>query len=92
MFTFAYLKKLGERALLAFATSLGALLASGGFNLLDAPWEQSLATAGMAALLAVLASVAGGGVTSSNEPALTSRKTEVAVSEAPKTNESPFGL
>jgi len=75
----AYWKKLGERALVAFAASLGGLLTAGATGLLDAPWEQSLSTAGMAALLAVLASVAGGAATSSDSPALTSKATEEAV-------------
>lgn len=79
MFTVAYLKKLGERALVAFASSLGSLLTAGGFGLLDAPWGQSLSAAGMAALLALLVSVAGGATTTSNEPALTSKETEEAV-------------
>jgi hypothetical protein len=79
MFNAAYFKKLGERALMAFAASLGALLTAGGFDLLNAPWEQSLATAGMAALLSVLVSVGGGAATSSREPALTSEKTEKEV-------------
>jgi hypothetical protein len=75
----AYWKKLGERALVAFAASLGGLLTAGGFGLLDAPWEQSLSTAGMAALLAVLLSVGGGAATSSDSPALTSKETEASV-------------
>lgn len=73
----AYLKVLLERALVAFATSLGALLTAGGFDLLNAPWEQSLATAGMAALATILASIAGGGLTTSNSPAFTSKETEI---------------
>lgn len=63
--------------LVAFTATLGALLTAGGTGLLDAPWEQSLSTAGMAALLAGLASVAGGAVTSSKSPALTSKSTEL---------------
>lgn len=73
----AYLKKLGERAVVTFAATLGALLTAGGTGLLDAPWEQSLSAAGMAALLAVLVSVGGGAATSSDSPALTSKETEV---------------
>lgn len=73
----AYLKKLGERALIAFAATLGSLLTAGGTGLLDAPWEQSLSASGMAALLAILLSLAGGGLTSSDSPAFTSKETEV---------------
>lgn len=73
----AYVKKLGERALVAFASTLGALLTAGGTGLLDAPWEQSLSAAGMSALLAVLLSLAGGGLTTSDSPAFTSKETEI---------------
>ncbi len=73
----AYVKKLAERALVAFASTLGALLTAGGTGLLDAPWEQSLSAAGMSALLAVLLSLAGGGLTSSDSPAFTSKETEI---------------
>jgi hypothetical protein len=76
MFTTAYLKSLGERALVVFAATLGSLLSAGGFGLLDAPWQQSLSAAGLAALLAVLVSVGGGAATTSNAPALTSNETE----------------
>ena len=75
----AYWKKLGERVLVAFAATLGGLLTAGGFDLLSAPWKQSLAASGMAALLALLASVAGGGLTTSDSPALTSKETETSV-------------
>lgn len=75
----AYFKVLAERALVAFAATLGALLTAGGTGLLDAPWEQSLSTSGMAALLAILASLAGGAITSSDSPAFTAKETEVEV-------------
>lgn len=75
----AYWKKVGERVVVAFATSLGSLLTAGQFDLINAPWEQSLATAGMAAFLALVASVAGGGLTTSDSPALTSKDTEEKV-------------
>lgn len=72
----AYWKKLGERAVVTFSASLAALLSAGQFDLLNAPWQNSLATAGMAAFLAVLASVAGGATTTSDSPTLTSKGTE----------------
>jgi hypothetical protein len=75
----AYFKLLGERAVVVFAATLGSLLSAGAFDLLNAPWEQSLSASGMAALLAILASVGGGAVTSSNSPAITSKSTEVSV-------------
>lgn len=83
MFTLAFLKSLGERALVAFSASLAGLLSAGGFGLLDAPWEQSLSTAGMAALAAVLLSVAGGAVTSSKGPDFTSKATEKELAKEP---------
>lgn len=75
----AYWKKLGERAVIVFAGTLGGLLSAGAFDLLNAPWEQALATSGMATLVAVLLSIAGGGLTSSDSPALTSKETEASV-------------
>lgn len=89
MFTIAYLKTLGERAITVFASTLGALLSAGAFDLMNAPWEKSLAAAGMAALVAVLLSVAGGKATSSNAPAMTSKQTENVVAD-PAAN--PVGL
>lgn len=77
----AYWKVLGERAVTVFAATLGGLLSAGAFDLLNAPWEQALATSGMAALIAVLLSVSGGAATTSNSPALTSKETEVAVEQ-----------
>ncbi len=75
----AYFKVLGERVVVAIAASLAAILAAGGFDLLNAPWQDALATSGMAGLLALLASIAGGAVTSSNSPAITSKETEIEV-------------
>jgi hypothetical protein len=75
----AYWKVLGERAVVAFASALVALLGSGAVNILEVPWKDALATSLGAALVAVLASVAGGAATSSNSPALTSKETEVSV-------------
>lgn len=81
----AYFKLLGERALMAFAASLVALLGSGVVNVLEVPWQDALATAAGAALVAILGSVAGGAITSSNSPAVTSKETEVEV-EKPATS------
>lgn len=74
----AYLKVLAERAIVTFAATLGSILTAGATDLLNAPWEQSLSAAGLAALLTVLASVAGGKFTSSDSPAFTSKETEVS--------------
>lgn len=75
----AYWKKLGERAIVVFAGSLASLLGSGLVNILEVPWENALATSAGATLVAVLLSVAGGGLTSSDSPALTSKDTETSV-------------
>jgi len=85
MFSLSYLKSLGERALVAFCSTLAGLLAAGGFGLLDAPWEQSLSTAGMAALAAILVSVGGGALTTSKAPALTSSDTETELANNSET-------
>ena len=82
MFTRAYLKSLLERAIVVFASTLAGLLSAGSFGLLDAPWQQSLSAAGMAALVAVLLSVGGGAVTGSKAPALTSEATEKTLARA----------
>jgi hypothetical protein len=84
MFTVAYLKSLGERAVVVFASTLAGLLGAGGVGLLDAPWQQSLSVAGLSALLAVLVSVGGGAATSSKAPALTSKETEQVLAESPQ--------
>lgn len=84
MFTLAYLKSLGERAVTVFASTLAGLLGAGAFDLLNAPWEKSLAAAGMAALVAVLLSVGGGAVTSSKAPAMTSEQTEKTLAKTPE--------
>lgn len=86
MFTLAYLKSLGERAVTVFASTLGGLLSAGAVGLLDAPWEQALSTSGMAALVAVLLSVGGGAITSSKGPALTSEATEKELAAEANTN------
>jgi hypothetical protein len=75
----AYWKKLGERAIVVFASSLAAVLGSGVVNILDVPWQDALATSAGATLVAVLLSIAGGGTTTSDSPALTSKETEASV-------------
>lgn len=47
-----------ERAVKSFAQTLVALLSADGIGLVDAPWTIALSTAGMAALLSMLTSVA----------------------------------
>lgn len=79
-----YLKMLAERVLVAFASAFLAALGSGPLNILEVPWENALGLAGGAALIALVGSVAGGALTSSNQPALTSKETAVEV-EKPAT-------
>lgn len=84
MFTKAYLKKLGERALTTFASALSGLLVGTGAGLLDVAWSNALSVAGMSTLVAVLVSVAGGAATTSNGPELVSRDTELLVAKKAK--------
>ena len=58
MFTRQFWILTAERAVKTFAQALAAVLAASGVGLLDAEWTTALATAGMAALLSVLTSVA----------------------------------
>lgn len=85
MFSSAYAKLLGERAVTVFASALAALLGAGAVNLLEVPWVDAIGTAAGAAFVAVLVSVGGGAATSSNSPALTSKETEVTA-EKPTTS------
>jgi hypothetical protein len=48
----------GERALATFAQALLAVLSADGLDLISAPWSAALSTAGLAAVLSVLKSVA----------------------------------
>ncbi len=47
-----------DRAVRTFAQTLVAVLGANSVGLLDAPWTASLSTAGMAAVLSLLTSVA----------------------------------
>jgi Putative lactococcus lactis phage r1t holin len=47
-----------ERALKTFAQALAAVLVTGGAGLLAADWKTALSTAGMAAVISILTSVA----------------------------------
>lgn len=58
MFTIAFWQDAAERAVKTFAQALVAVLSASGLGLLNAPWLTALSTAGMAALLSVLTSVA----------------------------------
>lgn len=57
MFTIAFWKAAGERAVKSFAQSLLAVLGVAGLSVLDVNWQTALGTAGLTALLSVLASI-----------------------------------
>lgn len=64
IFTKGFYKDLAERAIATFAETLGAILAAGGFGLLDADWLGAISAAGMATLLAILKAFAAAGLNS----------------------------
>ena len=57
----SYLKALLERAVKTFCQALVALLGAGAVDLLSVPWPAAQATAGGAALVSVLTSIASAG-------------------------------
>ncbi|AYG84251.1 hypothetical protein DWB77_06464 [Streptomyces hundungensis] len=62
LFTAAFWKATAERAIRTFAQALAAVLTAGATNLLDVHWTAAFATAGMAAVLAVLMAVGTSGL------------------------------
>ncbi|WP_411147039.1 holin [Streptomyces sp. x-80] len=58
MITKAFWATAAERAIKTFAQALLAVLGAGAFGLLDAPWTDALSTAGMAAVLSFLTTIA----------------------------------
>jgi hypothetical protein len=63
-------KQAAERAIKTFAQVLAALLTADGTGLLDTNWPGSLSTAGMAAVLSVLTSMASAAVGPNDSPSL----------------------
>ncbi len=59
-----------ERAVKSFAQALVALLSVGGMGLFDASWSTLLSTAGMAALLSILTSLASERIGTPNDPSM----------------------
>jgi hypothetical protein len=57
MWTTAFLKATGERALRTFAQTLAALIGAGAINIIDVDWPASIGIAATAALLSVLTSI-----------------------------------
>ena len=70
MFTYRFWQLAGERAVKTFAQTLVAVLSITSFGLLNAPWTTALSTAGMAAMLSVLTSMASVPVGEPNSPNL----------------------
>lgn len=62
----------GERAVKTFAQTLAALIVADGTGLMDTAWVAILSTAGMAALVSLLTSVASDAATGGTGPSLTS--------------------
>jgi len=70
MFTYQFWQWATERAVKTFAQSLLAIFSATGVGLLTVPWAASLLTAGMAAVLSVLTSMASAPVGEPNSPSL----------------------
>ncbi|MGH3883708.1 MAG: holin [Pseudonocardiaceae bacterium] len=70
MFTYRFWQLASERAVKTFAQSLVAILSATGVGLLTVPWSTALPTAGMAALLSVLTSMASAPVGEPGSPSL----------------------
>ncbi|MFE0106112.1 holin [Streptomyces sp. NPDC059009] len=75
MWTAAFWKATAERAIRTFAQALAAVLVAGATNLLDVEWKAAFATAGFAALLAVLTAVGAENV-GGRGPGITERPRE----------------
>ncbi|MEN8654264.1 holin [Streptomyces sp. 21So2-11] len=71
MFTAAFWKATGERALRTFAQALVAVLTAGATNLIDVNWLAAVSTAGLATLLAVFTAIGASGVGGGHGPGLT---------------------
>ncbi|MGH3799730.1 MAG: holin [Pseudonocardiaceae bacterium] len=70
MFTYRFWQLASERAIKTFAQTLVAILSATSVGLLTAPWITALSTAGMAAVLSVLTSMASAPVGEPNSPSL----------------------
>ena len=57
IFTLAFLKGAGERAVKTFSQTLAALIGAGQLGVLDVDWVTVLSVAGLAAIPSVLTSV-----------------------------------
>lgn len=87
MFTAAFWKATIQRVIRSFAASLVALLTAGGTGLLNTDWDNSLSTAGMAAVVTLLLCVAGETFTNGAGPAFGT--VEITSPPAPPIKENP---
>ncbi|MEU5894797.1 MULTISPECIES: holin [Streptomyces] len=77
MWNAAFWKATAERAIRTFAQALAAVLVAGATSLLDVAWGAAFATAGLAAVLAVLTAIGASEVGASG-PGLTEEPTKRA--------------
>lgn len=57
MFTLAFWKGAGERAIKTFAQALVAVIGTGALGILDVDWASALSVAGLATIVSVLTSI-----------------------------------
>ncbi|MFF1380039.1 holin [Streptomyces sp. NPDC058308] len=74
MWNAAFWKATTERAVRTFAQALAAVLVAGATSLLDVAWDAAFATAGLAAVLAVLTAI-GASEAGAAGPGLTEQPT-----------------
>ncbi|MET8684389.1 holin [Streptomyces sp. NPDC004732] len=86
MWTAAFWKATTERAIRTFAQALAAVLVAGATSLLDVEWGAAFATAGLAAVLAVLTAIGTSEVGAAG-PGITEQPTTKA--KKPKTPKKP---
>ncbi|MEV7197614.1 holin [Streptomyces sp. NPDC093510] len=83
MWTGAFWKATAERAVRTFAQALAAVLVAGATSLLDVPWGAAFATAGLAAVLAVLTAIGAAEVGAAG-PGITEQPTASAGAKGAK--------
>jgi hypothetical protein len=89
MFTTRFWQSTIERAVKSFAQALAALIGAGGIGIVNAPWISLLSTAGMAALLSVLTSIASEHVGPPNDPSVVSPPQPPVASALPAPQPAP---
>ena len=93
MFTYRFWQLASERAVKTFAQSLLAIFSATGVGLLTVPWMAALSTAGMAAVLSVLTSMASAPVGEPDTPSLLPPRLDVPASGGQDSHHSvPAGV